>query len=300
MEEQLPGGRNGGAVRVGDTVRRRTGAHTPAVHALLRHLHTVGFHRAPQVLGTDEHGREVLTHLDGETIGGARPWPAWARSDAALVAAGSWLRDFHTASRSFTPPAHAHWSGEHDELRPGELIGHHDAAPYNAVWRPAPTPDDPHAGELAGFIDFDLAAPGTALRDLAFTALTWVPLTAHDVAAADGFPPGDDRGAQRGRRLRLLLHAYGWGGDVHTVLHAVHRRALEHAQGLRAAAASGCAPAIALLTEGVADDFVHAAEQLVADTPRLLRTATGRPATPPSRATAAPPRPANPSATGTP
>ncbi|WP_432489181.1 aminoglycoside phosphotransferase family protein [Kineococcus sp. SYSU DK018] len=285
MEEQLPGGRNDGAVRIGDTVRRRTGAHTPAVHALLRHLHTVGFHRAPQVLGTDEHGREVLTHLDGETIGGARPWPAWARSDTALIAAGAWLRDFHSASRSFTPPAGAHWNGEHDELRPGELIGHHDAAPYNAVWRAAPASEDTAAsediagqvhaeqptGQLVGFIDFDLAAPGIPLRDLAFTALTWVPLTAHDVAAADGFTPEHDIVEHRGRRLHLLLEAYRWDGGVPAVLDAVRERALEHAEGLRAAAAGGYAPAIALLAEGVADDFERAIRQLATDTPHLLR-----------------------------
>ncbi len=57
----MAGGRNDGATRVGNSVRRRTGQHTPAVHALLRHLHAVGFTRAPEVLGIDEQGREVLT-----------------------------------------------------------------------------------------------------------------------------------------------------------------------------------------------------------------------------------------------
>lgn len=37
-------------------------------------------------LGVDEHGRKVLTYLDGETIGEDRPWPPRARSDAALLA----------------------------------------------------------------------------------------------------------------------------------------------------------------------------------------------------------------------
>lgn len=76
MEERLPGGRNDGAVRTGATVRRRTGSHTTGVHGLLRHLDAVGFHDAPRALGIDEQGREVLTHLDGLTVGDRRPWPA--------------------------------------------------------------------------------------------------------------------------------------------------------------------------------------------------------------------------------
>ncbi|TDC77495.1 aminoglycoside phosphotransferase family protein, partial [Actinomadura sp. 7K507] len=32
-----------GVVRVGDTVRRPLGAHSPAVHGVLRHLEAVGF-----------------------------------------------------------------------------------------------------------------------------------------------------------------------------------------------------------------------------------------------------------------
>ncbi len=202
MEEQLAGGRNNGAIRNGQTVRRRTGEHTAGVHALLRHLRAVGFTRAPEVLGIDEHGREVLSHLHGETVGGRRPWPAWTHGEAALIAAGEWMRDFHEASRSFTPPPDAHWFGDHDELRAGEVICHHDAAPYNAVWRPSPTPSDPDAGELVGFIDWDLAGPSEPLRDLAFLALTWIPLTARDITCRDGFAPDTDRA----RRLLGATH----------------------------------------------------------------------------------------------
>jgi hypothetical protein len=77
MERRLLGGNLGGAVRVGDTVRRSAGPWTPAVAALLRHLEHVGFDRAPGFLGLDQQGREVLSFVEGETVGGARPWPAW-------------------------------------------------------------------------------------------------------------------------------------------------------------------------------------------------------------------------------
>ena len=49
-EEQLEGGNVGGAVRVGDTVRRSAGPWTPAVHALLAHLADKGFTGAPRPL----------------------------------------------------------------------------------------------------------------------------------------------------------------------------------------------------------------------------------------------------------
>jgi hypothetical protein len=58
---RLDGGNTGGAVRIGDTVRRTAGAWTPAVHALLAHLESKGFPGAPRPRGLDESGREILT-----------------------------------------------------------------------------------------------------------------------------------------------------------------------------------------------------------------------------------------------
>lgn len=226
-------------MRVGATVRRATDDQTPAVHALLRHLEAVGLAGAPRVLGIDERGREVLTYLEGETVGEQRPWPAWVHGDAALVSAGRWLRGFHDASRSFAPPPGSRWFTGRDGL---------------------------HRGELVGFVDWDLAHPMPTVHDLAFVALTWVPLTARDVAAADGFPRGPDRG----RRLALLLDAYGWEGSAAEVLDAVRRRAVEHAAGLRAAAADGYGPAVALVAEGVADGFDRAVAEIDATRGDLL------------------------------
>lgn len=133
------------------------------------------------------------------------------------------------------------------------------------------------SGVLVGFIDWDLAGPSTPLRDLAFVALTWVPLTANDVAVGDGFPSALDRGVEtaglRGRRLRLLLQAYGWQGGPFEVLTAVRQRAGEHAEGLRAAARQGYGPAIALVEEGVAEAFERAVTEMDANRDQLLRAA---------------------------
>jgi hypothetical protein len=85
MEFRLDGGNAGGAVRLGDTVRRAAGPWTPAVHALLTHLAQHGFAGSPRPLGVDGQGREVLTFLAGETVGSARPWPGWVHAEDTLV-----------------------------------------------------------------------------------------------------------------------------------------------------------------------------------------------------------------------
>ena len=60
IETPLRGGNmSSGVVRVGDTVRRPAGPWTPAVHALLDHLHSVGFRGAPRPLGLDRAGEKT-------------------------------------------------------------------------------------------------------------------------------------------------------------------------------------------------------------------------------------------------
>ena len=55
----LLGGRVGGAVRVGDTVRRPSGPWTPAVHELMAHVRSAGVSAVPRPIGWDGAGREV-------------------------------------------------------------------------------------------------------------------------------------------------------------------------------------------------------------------------------------------------
>lgn len=255
-EQQLPGGNAGGAVLVDGTVRRVTGPWTPGVHALLRHLEGRGFDGAPRVLGMDAQGREVLTFLPGATVGVQRPWPAWVHSDDALVQVGRWLRRYHEVVADFVPPEGSRWRTSLRPWQPGDVIGHNDAAPYNAVWD-----DGPQGGRLVGFVDWDFAAPGPALRDLAFVTFSWVPLHARDVVAAEGFT----RFADRPRRLRLLLDAYGYEGDVQTVLDAVQTRISDHAAGIRELAAAGDPLFTRLVDLGVIDGLDRALQQLEDD-----------------------------------
>ncbi|MFD1048866.1 hypothetical protein ACFQ1S_26685 [Kibdelosporangium lantanae] len=68
IEIPLTGGNmNTGVVRIGQTVRRPTGPWTPAVHAVLNHLNNTGYPHAPQLLGIDDQGREVLSYHPGAT-----------------------------------------------------------------------------------------------------------------------------------------------------------------------------------------------------------------------------------------
>jgi len=92
----LGGGWEAATVRIGDTVRRRTGRWTPAVHALLRHLESVGFDAAPRVLGVDGQGREVLSFIEGQA--GNYPLPESLWSDAVLDQTAQLLRRYHDAT----------------------------------------------------------------------------------------------------------------------------------------------------------------------------------------------------------
>src|SRR3954449_9938341 len=100
-EESLPGGNTTGAVLIGDVIHKRASPWTPTVHALLRHLEEAGFDGAPRALGFDEHGREMLTYLPGETAGGRFPWPEWTFTDGILVRVGQWLRRVHDVTADF-------------------------------------------------------------------------------------------------------------------------------------------------------------------------------------------------------
>jgi hypothetical protein len=248
MEERLPGGNVGGAVLVDGTVRRRAGSWTPAVHALLGHLHEHGFYRAPRPLGHDASGREVLTFLPGTTVGDSKPWPRWVHADETLLQVAGWLRDYHHAVADFVPPADAEWRmGGH--WAPGEIICHNDAAPYNAAWV---------GDRLLGFFDWDFAGPAALEWDLAFTACAWVPMHARHVAAAEGFTAFGDRR----RRLSLFLGAYGWEGQVADLLAVLDRRLQAHCEDVLRLAREGDALFQQLVDNGVVRDVVTARAEL--------------------------------------
>ncbi|WP_433291091.1 phosphotransferase [Actinoplanes sp. CA-030573] len=226
-EERLPGGRSFGAVLAGGEVRRPAQPWTATVHTVLRHLADAGFDGAPRARGFDEQGRERLTFLPGETLGGSAgpAWPPWLRSDDALRQVGAWLRRLHDTTASYRPPADAVWfTGR--PWQPGLVIAHLDAAPWNAVWS---------GDTLAGFVDWDTAGPSEPEGDLAFSALTWAPLLTASIAGPAGFT--DPAGPRR--RFHLLLDAYGYRGDRRAIRAAVLGRVERNVAVIRELAATG-------------------------------------------------------------
>src|ERR671914_777397 len=191
-EVVLPGGfTNAGRVtRVGDTVRRPRQPTGAATWALLDHLQRAGFDGAPRFLGVDDRGRETLSFIPGEAA--IEPYPGWAFADEALVSVAELLRRYHEAAASFDPAGHTWPDFVPEQFRDG-LVSHNDPNLDNVIFS---------GGVAVGLIDFDLAAPGSAVWDVACAARLWAPLRdARDMPEA-----------LRGRaleRLRLFIDAYG-------------------------------------------------------------------------------------------
>ncbi len=166
------------------------------MHALLRHLHDVGFDGAPRVLGFDEQGREVLTFVEGEDAHHARR--AALHADPVLAEVARLVRRCHEAVADFEPPVDAQWQFLDGAPRDG-IVCHNDLAPVNAIYRT----DRPVA-----FIDWDYAAPASPTWDLACAAWSFVPLADDEFCHRYGYPA-----ERRGSRLRVFCDAYGLDGD---------------------------------------------------------------------------------------
>jgi hypothetical protein len=202
-EIPLPGGDvTEGVVRVGDTVRRPVGPHSPLVHALLAHLESVGFAGAPRFLGIDGAGREVLSYVDGEVAG--RPRPPWIADEGRLASVGRLVRAYDDAASSFVPPPGVVVAVPADPpgfppapVYPAELIGHVDITPENVVFRD---------GRAFALIDFDLARPATRADEMFNAMMWWAPLC--DPRDADPLLQSVDVP----RRARILADAYRLSG----------------------------------------------------------------------------------------
>ena len=240
-EEVLHGGNTNVVVRVDDTVRRQTGHWTPAVHALLTYLELVGFGDAPRILGTDHRGREVLLFVEGEVglLDPDHPLPPWFRTTEACTAIGDWLRRFHEAQYGFNPDPALPWRMVPGRrLTRGEVVVHHDAAPYNTIVRPF--------GGLT-VIDWDFCAPGDPIEDLAFAAWQWVPLWADPAAVAHGHG-GPMTANEAGTKLAALADGYHASIDQRwTLVDAIVAQMAKHADDVEAMAVTE--PAFARLVD---------------------------------------------------
>jgi Phosphotransferase enzyme family len=184
----------GSVVRQGPHVLRPSNPHTTTIHAFLRHLRSVGFEAASFPIGVDPDGRERLEYIEGDVA--YPPYPAWAQTDVALASAAVLVRRLHDASARFVPPPDATWSTEMADPEGGPVICHNDVCLENLVYR----------NQVAvGLLDFDFAAPGRRLYDLAQFARMNVPMDSDDDAVLLGRAPPFDPF----RRLRIVADAYG-------------------------------------------------------------------------------------------
>jgi hypothetical protein len=201
--EVLQGGvANAGAVvRIGQHVLRPANPHTSSIHGFLTHLREAGFDGASQPVGVDPDGRERLVFIAGEVP--VPPYPAWSQSEESLASVARLMRRFHDASAAFPIASDDGWSMEMADVRdggatgadPGLIICHNDVCLENVVFRD---------GVAVALLDFDFAAPGRRVYDLAQFARMCVPIDDPHNASRLHWAPAD-----LPERLRLVLDTYG-------------------------------------------------------------------------------------------
>ncbi len=230
----MPGGFVNAIVRIGDTVRRPLSGRAEFVHRLLGFLEQHGWEGSPRLLGMDEQGREILSFLSGHVAWEAEQ-PAAVTSDESLVRAAELVRDLHDLT------AGTQLSGNHD------VVCHNDLAPKNTVYR-----DLGRGLRPTAFIDWDLAAPGERIHDVAH--LCWQFL--------DLGPSVTDLG-ETCRKIRLICDAYGLRQRtrlIETILWWQERCW----RGILAGALAGEPAALRLRGVGAVDE-VRAAQRWIAD-----------------------------------
>ncbi|MED3893699.1 phosphotransferase [Priestia aryabhattai] len=197
-EEVLTGGNVSNVYRSGDTVRRELKSDSHKFHKLLKHLENKGFSYAPKFLGIDEKGREVLSFIEGEA--GNYPLKKYMWSDDVLIEIGKMLRLYHDSVSDFL--FDDSWKSIDNTPKPFEILCHNDFAIYNIIFNDErPT----------GIIDFDVAAPGPRLWDIAYTLYTCVPLSRFYLSeTGEKIHYNSSQHAQhRKRRVKLFFESYG-------------------------------------------------------------------------------------------
>jgi hypothetical protein len=187
-EQRLPGGFVTSVVRAGNTVRRSPPEDPQFVRALLRWFEQHDWNGAPRFLGTDERGREVLSFIDGH-VAWEPVQPPSVTSDASLARLAALVREFHDLTAG-TPLAAG-----------AEVVCHNDLSPKNTVYR-----DDGAGMAPVAFIDWDIAAPGERVHDIAHVCWQYLDLG-----------PGVTDLDAAGRRMRLICDAYSLPGRARLV-----------------------------------------------------------------------------------
>ncbi len=210
VEEILPGGvaHSGQVRRVGELVVRPSNEHSRTIHALLRHVRLAGFTGVPEPVRIAPDGREWLTFIHGDVP--LPPFPAWYRADVVLASTALLVRKYHDATQGFVPPLGANWSSELADPLGGDIICHNDVCPENVVYRNS---------TAIALLDFDFAAPGRRVFDLASFARMCVPIDSDQDAARTG-----RGGLNPFERLRAIADAYGLPPDRSEFIRVIGER----------------------------------------------------------------------------
>lgn len=242
-EQPLAGGFVSDVVLVGETVRKSPPRDRVFVRRLLRHFEQHHWTGAPRFLGTDQRGREMLSFIHGEV-----PWrqsdePSSIRSEQSLAAVARQVRHFHDLTAG-TDLADGH-----------QVVCHNDLSPKNTVYRDT-------GGQLlpVAFIDWDIAAPGARLHDVAHVCWQYV-----------GLGPGVRDAPEAARLVRVIADAYGLA-DRSALIDTIMWWQDRCWRGIEAAAGVG-EPAMVRLHESGAAEAVHAAYNWTRDHRDMLRRA---------------------------
>ena len=191
--DNLVGGNSNQVKKDGQTVLRKTGKWSPFVHSLLQFLTANGFQESP-VFIESTGDTERLSYIAGDV--GNDPLKPEMLSDDIVADAAKLLRKFHDITQKFVVPADAQFLLPIASLTDYEVICHNDFAPYNCVFQ---------NGRIVGMIDFDTAAPGKRIWDVAYAVYRFVPLMTDTHCRDMGFETVPDRE----HRLKLFCDAYG-------------------------------------------------------------------------------------------
>ena len=164
-------------------------------------MRRAGFDGVPLPIGIDQDGRERLVFIEGEVP--LSPYPEWSQSDTALASIARLLRGLHDAGRGFDCQ-NLTWPDALADPAGGTLVCHNDVCPENVVFRD---------GIAIALLDFEFAAPGRPVYDLAHLARLCVPIEDDFDQARLGWRPAD-----RPARLRLVADAYGLSRQGRTEL----------------------------------------------------------------------------------
>lgn len=140
-----------------DVVIRNIHYWSPTVRDLLVFLEQKGFPYSPKHLGFDKPNHtERLRLIKGDS--GKDVWEKIV-TDEGLTAYARLLRSYHDTVADYRPHGKVLWAFGEQKLQDDEIICHNDFGPWNTVWRD---------NKPIGILDWDLAAPGKPIDDIAY------------------------------------------------------------------------------------------------------------------------------------